>query len=415
MINNLKAKLKAMATAYPLPELRAKTPRLNASQDRGDFGGTIAVNAYGSHVVKRTVYPADWYYGRVPLASLTAFDPASFLPVVGLEGGAALKELVFLDTETTGLGQGTGTVAFLAGLGRFRPEGLLIEQFLMRDYDEEASMIFGLMEALRGCRLLVTFNGKSFDWPLLQNRMVFSRLRPEQDFDSAHLDLLHLSRRLWGKILESCALGALETHILGHSREGDIPGQAIPGIYQAYLTTCREAEMHAVIQHNEWDIAALAALLARLGHLFSDPEDRADPWELLGISKIYAQNGYRLEAAGAYLACIRKAAGSAPGPEAQMRLAYLLKRGRQFKEAYSLFAALSERSGNLSIAPLIEMAKVLEHRDRDYGQALAHTEQALQLAVSCGLREGDKRLHEIKKRRGRLLSRLERMDGAWGS
>ena len=145
-------------------------------------------------------------------------------------------------------------------------------------------MLQSLISTLRNFRLLVTFNGKAFDWPLLETRLVYSRLS-SISWENAHLDLLHTSRRLWGKQLESCSLSCIEEKILSHIREDDIPGFQIPGIYFDYLETRNADTIEQIMQHNEWDIAAMAALLIHIKKLYEDPLGKADEYELLPLQR----------------------------------------------------------------------------------------------------------------------------------
>ncbi len=412
MISNLKQKLKAISTASPLHK-EGETPRKAIPMERGDLGGEIIENDYGFHVVKRSIYPLDREYGKIPISSLMALTPLELSGWAKVQPNFVLSDLVFLDTETTGLGRGTGTVAFLVGLGRIQGDGLVIEQFVMRDYDEENSMLHGVMDALKGTRILVTFNGKSFDWPLLENRLVFGRL-PSIDWTGAHIDLLHIARRLWQKRLDSCSLTSLERHILDNFREDDVPGSEIPGIYMDYLEHRQPASFLKVMRHNEWDIVAMGVLMAKVGSIYKEPCRIADAYELFGIGKHYEQEKRYDEATACYRTCIGKAEGGVPGPEAQKRLAYLLKR-KQPQEAYLIWEELAEREGNRKVFPYIEMAKVLEHKEKDFLKALAYTNEALVLATAEAGVLGDNLLQEIRQRKQRLLKRLERIERQWGS
>src|SRR5262249_33194494 len=140
------------------------------------------------------------------------------------------SRIAFLDTETTGLSGGTGTYAFLVGIGTWRSSGFLVEQFFMRNFDEEAAVICPLEERLSQVKVVVTFNGKCFDLPLLESRFVMHR-RDWPLADGIHLDLLHPSRRLWKLRLKDCSLANLEREVLGFEREEDIPGYLIPQVY----------------------------------------------------------------------------------------------------------------------------------------------------------------------------------------
>jgi uncharacterized protein YprB with RNaseH-like and TPR domain len=208
-----------------------------------DFGGRIIENPEGSFVHRTTVSTAV----RTDDPVYSDYLKEGSCWWTRLEDGFSLGDVVFLDTETTGLFGGAGSLAFLIGIGCFTEKGLIIEQYLMRDFDEEYPMLKSLLDRLKEFRVLVTFNGKSFDWPLLESRFIFSRLKAT-DWEDRHIDLLHLSRRLWSRCLENCSLSTIEKGILGLYREDDIPGYMIPKVYLEYLNTGDPAEMRRVLK-----------------------------------------------------------------------------------------------------------------------------------------------------------------------
>lgn len=191
----------------------------------------------------------------MPLSPLTACWP----------GG-----LLFLDLETCGL---SGAAIFLAGMIRADGEELVCEQLLARTYGEEASMLEALWERVALARVLVTFNGRRFDWPMVMDRSTRHRLPaarrdptkcPRSDADRVdHVDILHPSRRQWGARLPNCRLQTLEGYLLGRVRHGDIPGWQIPDAYHEFVRTGRPDQMRAILDHNALDLVSLAQI-ARL-------------------------------------------------------------------------------------------------------------------------------------------------------
>ncbi|HEX2522413.1 MAG TPA: ribonuclease H-like domain-containing protein, partial [Terriglobia bacterium] len=178
------------------------------------------------------------------------------------------RSVVFLDTETTGLSGGTGTVAFLVGVGRWSASGFTVEQYWMRDYNEERAVLLALRESLEDAEVLVTFNGKAFDIPLLQSRFVLARQRWPLA-GAVHLDLLHPARRIWKLRLGVCSLANLESQILGIERENDIPGHLIPQVYFRYVRTRNPQGIGSILRHNRQDIETLARLALRMAEIFS--------------------------------------------------------------------------------------------------------------------------------------------------
>jgi uncharacterized protein YprB with RNaseH-like and TPR domain len=204
------------------------------------------------------------------------------------------ERLVFLDTETTGLAGGTGTCAFLIGLGTVEGTGFAVRQFFLRDYVEEKAALEALAAALAGCEGLVTFNGKAFDVPLLETRYTLSRL-PSPFSRLLHLDMLHPARKLWKLRLESCKLTHLERHVLGIEREGDVPGSDIPGIYFDYLRTGDARGLQPVFYHNALDIITLAALAVEMADFIRGVAEAAGGREQVGRAP--ARSGKRVASA----------------------------------------------------------------------------------------------------------------------
>jgi len=179
---------------------------------------------------------------------------------------------LFLDTETTGLAGGSGTYAFLVGVAWWESGGLEIEQFFIREYSEERSLLFALGERIAEHPVLVTFNGKSFDWPLLETRYRMSR-RISVPTPRAHLDFLHPARNLWRLRLGSVRLSELERHVLNWDRGTDVLSGLIPQIYFDYVRGGPPERLVPVLHHNQMDLRGLAALSSRILSLLSDAEN----------------------------------------------------------------------------------------------------------------------------------------------
>jgi len=409
LITNLKAKLREMSSSSRSNEYIRPRPR---TVDRGDFGGRVVEGAEGRYVLKSAVYDADSSFGTVPLRTLLGADFSDSCWWTRLDEAIDVNDIVFLDTETTGLAGGTGTMAFLIGLGSIEDDRLVVRQYLARDFDEEYAILAAVLEELKKRRVLVTFNGRSFDWPLLESRIIYSRLKP-LCWDGRHLDLLHVARRLWGDRLESCSLSSLEEHILEHSRPDDIPGSMIPGIYLKYLDTGDIDDMLRVMRHNEWDILVMAALLARMAYMFKRPAAYCDDVELLGVAKDLERAGRTEEACRCYRACIDKTNTGYVRIQAQKRLAFLVKRHQGSAAAMDIWAEMAESPGNIMVLPLIEMAKHLEHREKDIDSALSLTEQALSILQTHRSISSGKIYDELLHRRARLLRKKGRVEGSW--
>lgn len=180
------------------------------------------------------------------------------------------SDILFLDTETTGLSSGAGTVAFQVGLGQMQANGFAVTQLVMRDYPEEVFLLEKVQQAAESCKVICTFNGKTFDLPLLRTRLIMNRLNPGC-LDKPHIDLLPMARRLWKLRLRRCNLATLEEAILGMPREDDLPGAMVPQRYFDYLRTKQFSLLEDVLRHNQQDIASLCTLLYHMAAVYEQP------------------------------------------------------------------------------------------------------------------------------------------------
>jgi hypothetical protein len=287
--------------------------------------------------------------------------------------------LVFLDTETTGLAGGTGTCAFLVGIGTAQGTKFVVRQFFLRDYPEEKALLQALAEALETYDGIVTFNGKTFDVPLLETRYALARLK--SPFERLlHLDALHPARRLWKLRLESCKLTDLESAVLGISREGDVPGADIPAIYFDYLRTGDARGLQPVFYHNALDVVTLAALTVQMARAIGDAgaQTLASPLDLFSLSRIFSAAGSREQSVST---CQRALATGLPQPvetQALRHLAYQFKRQHQHELAVEAWLELTRRESPLSIDAFEELAIHYEHRQRDLKTAREFTLAALE-------------------------------------
>ena len=282
--------------------------------------------------------------------------------------GLDYRQALFLDTETTGLAGGTGTVAFLIGLGWFEGDGFVTRQLFARDYAEERATLLDLPALLRERRFLVSFNGKAFDANLLAARFIMNRL-PDPLAGLPHLDLLHPARRLLSHRLSDRRLGALEAAILGFEREGDIPGSEIPQRYFDWLRRRDGRLMADVFEHNRLDILSLAALAAHLTELI-DPagEDaRCHPGDRLAAARLFLARDLPRRCrpsprSPVSAAPVRRRRGRPPGNFPSSTSG----RGR-WPAAAAIWEEMVRRDGG-DLFALVELAKWHEHRRRDFAR-----------------------------------------------
>ncbi|MFW6023596.1 MAG: ribonuclease H-like domain-containing protein, partial [Myxococcota bacterium] len=257
----------------------------------GELPGAVRSTPHGDvHVVEQFLEPHHCH-GHAPVRDALAVQPecvAQLALDVGLEGMDP-RRMLLLDTETTGLAGGTGTIPFLVGLAWFEDESLCVRQLFLRRPGEEAPMLHALAERLAWASCIVTYNGKSFDWPLVRNRYVLNRVPlPEPP---PHLDLLHCARRVYRRRFPRMKLVDLEVEVLGMQRDDDVPGAEIPALYLRWLQRADPTGLDRVIEHNAHDLIALAALLARVAQRYESVRASDDPRDHLSYAEVAARAG----------------------------------------------------------------------------------------------------------------------------
>ena len=379
----------------------------------GDFHAT----PLGDVFVAQQNYTADYRHGFSSLFSDFPFSVISQWARDERISDLDLSEFAFLDTETSGLAGGTGTYAFLVGVARFVDGQFRLQQFFMRDPSEEPALLEGLANFLAPCKALITFNGKSFDAPLLTTRYSLHRI-PLPYKNYSHIDLLPLARRLWRDRLPSRALKYLEENILGLARSSDeVPGYEIPWLYFDYLRTGDARPLGGVFYHNAMDVVAMAALLAHINNMLETPYDGhvRHGLDFIALAKLFEDIGHWDEAARLFerglewdqlTAEAEQALTESDFGLAVKRLSILQKKRGDLNEAIRLWQAAAERG---HLYAFIELAKHYEHKLRDIKTALQWTRSALICAQEMEMPTYMRRhwLSEIARR----LERLERKDG----
>jgi hypothetical protein len=381
---------------------QAGTIRPNMERPAQILGATTKTNQYGDYLSVRC------WCAQPPRFSPDARALRLLLPEKPDEI-ADPDQWLFLDTETTGLAGGSGTYAFLVGIAWWDGGGLEIEQFFMREYSEERALLLALRERIAEHPVVVTFNGKSFDWPLLETRYRMSRKIPVPT-PRAHLDFLHPARNLWRLRLGSVRLSELERHVLGWNRGADLLSGLIPQIYFDYLRGGPLERLVPVLNHNQMDLRGLAALSSRILSLLSDAENLVqDGLELFGVSRICEKRGEQARARHLYEKSIASILPTETDRAARRSLARLAKRQGDFELACELWkdAVGNSRHGYEAYE---QLAIYYERNARDPEQAREIVRQALdelRRAIQVGdIAPGPHR--EIKDRFDHRMERLER-------
>ena len=340
MIVNLRAKLKEVAKETPKPQ-----PQIEC-------------------LVRDERFP---FPDADALRAVTACD----LRRLGLETtDVPAEKVLYLDTETTGFA-GAGTVAFLIGMGWLEGGEFVVRQVFMRDYPEESAQLALFAEKLREAECIVTFNGKTFDIPILRDRFLMARMR-DQWREKPHLDLLHAARRTWKPRLGKCDLGTLEQEILGFAREDDIPGAEAPERFFQYLKTGDFSLVEPVMRHNAEDVVSLARLLAHMAGVYERAEEQQSMLDVLAVGAALEKFGEPERARR----CYRLASGSELSALARGKLATSYARAHEYAQAAETYQAMIAR-GEGGLDAYKALAILLEWRLGRPSDALRVTEQAL--------------------------------------
>lgn len=392
------------------PEARPAPPPRSRIEEWSE--GQVVSNEWGEHFECERLYAHHQRHGSADIGALCELPHDLFAALGGGEiSDAPPARWAFLDTETTGLAGGSGTYAFLIGVGRITPEGFRVRQFFMREYAEERSLLAALNEHLGNFDVLITYNGRSYDQPLLETRYRMTRSKPPFG-GLAHLDLLYGARRLWKLRLESCRLVQLEQQILGFDRDGDVPGELIPFLYFEYLRSREAWRLLPVFHHNALDILTLACLTAIVPAAFRSTDAQTlarlgvrRGEDLAGIARWLLNAGEHQRA----LDLLHRAVGAGlPDPvlfSSLWTIALLAKKLKQEECALRYFNELATCRNPYRVDALEELAKHYEHIVKDYSLALEYTHQALRHAETDALLHRKKRLQRRlgKPAAGRLL------------
>jgi uncharacterized protein YprB with RNaseH-like and TPR domain len=296
--------------------------------------------------------------------------------------GSSPESWLFIDTETTGLG-GAGALVFLVGLAAIDASGgVVVEQLLLVEPGEELALLEHLGERVRAASLLVSFNGKAFDRPMLDGRAVLNRLPalPERP----HLDLLHVGRRLHRRRLGRCSLKRVESEVLGFERKGDIDGSEVGPIYSHFLRSGDAAGLSAVVAHNFWDVVSMVALVALYGQ--RTPALVAE--DMAGLARTLQRAGATDHAERvADIACERGG-----GVEAYRVRAELAKSRGDCMSAVRDFEHLCQAADDPS--GRLELAKLYEHKLREPARAL----RWLSLGTSEDFSAHERRIRRLERK-----------------
>jgi hypothetical protein len=371
----LSDKLKALGVQIGARNLAPPPPRQEFLIETVIPGRLIETSAGSVYVVEQT-FTSSYQHGRQTLSLRAPLEGLSRVTNEPLVNNENLQDFAYLDTETSGLAGGTGTYAFLVGAGKYEGDSFILAQFFMRDPTEEPALLLALEAFLARCRVLVTFNGKAFDVPLLNTRYTMQGWYSPLS-DMVQVDLLHLARRLWRERLPSRTLGNLEVQILDTHRTADeVPGWMIPQIYFDYLRSADARPLKNVFYHNSMDVLSMATLLNHTADLLANPTQvhPGEETDQAALGRIYEELGEFDLAVQLYRLCLDTTPPEDHYWATLERLSMLHKRRGELHAAMPLWEQAAARG---YVYAHIELAKVYEHSHRNFTQAAYWTEQAL--------------------------------------
>ena len=384
----LRRRIARIDQKYAKPQPLPTPPKPSPAPEQDDYFPFQEVETeFGRHYEAEKLYERHRRHGSIGIADLEDLPPGLLEPIsAGAIRDVPPDKWCFLDTETTGLAAGSGTYAFLIGVGRITRRGFAVRQFFMRDFGEEPSQLTAVREHLAQFDVMVTYNGRTFDQPLLETRFRMTRQKPPFA-KLEHLDLLFGARRLWNLRFDSCRLMDLENQILGVERQGDLAGELIPYAYFDYLRTQELLRLAPVFHHNAVDILTLACLTAIVPRAFHPPDQAAFAHgsEMVGLARWWRQAENYENA----LALFRQGMDRNLPDELLFRtmwdVAALEKKLGRAEAALGMLTDLAASPNPFRAAALVELAKHYEHRERSYAMALEMTRHALALAPSEAL------------------------------
>ncbi len=361
---------------------------------------------FGPAFVHLEDYQQPYHHGSHDLFACPRLDIlAKWGKAQGLHS-TDLSSIVFLDTETSGLAGGTGTYAFIIGIGWFTDSGFRVEQLFLRDPSQEAAFLTALIEKLSQFNVVVTFNGKSFDIPLLVTRFNMNRaMNPFVEFE--HLDLLHLARRIWRDRLPSRSLGELEKSILNfHRTEEEVPGYLIPEYYFNYLRSSDARPLAGVLYHNAVDIVSLAALFKYIASTLDEPLKCDVPsLDRVAIARLYDDLGFFDTAASLYELGLAQGLPEDFFLKTLQRFALSCRKQERWDLAKAIWIKAAQHN---DFTAYIELAKFYEHHEKDPIEALDWVQEGLSAVStsSAPLYLKQTVTEDLERRMARLLRKM---------
>lgn len=360
---------------------------------------------HNEHIFVRTeTFPLHVSHGKYPFSDLFTviqqWNETNLAHPLSAKGMEA-EDLIFFDTETTGLHHGASNYVFLLGVAKVTKKEVVVTQYFLPGPGNEVALYERFLTDVSKFDHLVTYNGRSFDWPQVKNRHVFVRHQVQALPEFGHFDLLHASRRVFKHELEQVRLAQVEKHILGFNRTEDTPGFLAPALYQLYLTKQDPFILEGIFQHNTWDVLSLITLYIHLSHLLLNPNHKRTMYETYEIARWF-------ETLQMYKASITfyeqiDDSNVALFFKKHYSMATIYKKHKQFDLAIHHFLQ-GIQSVYIHVDSCVELAKIYEHQMKDVEKAMYYTQLALRQ-----VKENQRILREKRNIQDALQKRYERL------
>ncbi len=400
----LKDKLNRMGKQIAREKKKPKPPESNRFQKLTDrLEGELVKQFNGSFIKITTDFDRYYSHGKFLLDDLPLdyiFNKEHFHNC-DKPKNLPPKELLFFDMETTGLG-GAGTIPFLIGFGSITDEGFQVRQYFLPDFPDEEAMLTAVREEITDETIIVSYNGKSFDMPILTDRFILHRIERELTIGD-HIDLLFMARRMYRRRLQSCTLSNIEDKILDFHRYDDTPGYLVPSIYFGWLNYDETEELAGVIKHNLDDIVSLLFLMHHFSEIREKPDSNlSEPDDILSLARIY-DSRKEPEEVTALLKSFEDITIAHKRDDIRMLQALSFKRTGNWQNAIAIWNLVIENDNPETFFALIELAKYHEHKTKEFQRALQLTARAEALIPPKELFRID-----ISKRINRLNRKISR-------
>ncbi len=397
--NKLESFSRSIATAK---DTEKSGKQKNRYRDIADFlQGEIKELAGGSFIKIMTDFDEYYAHGQKTIEDLQSLSAPKRIFFGESEESLTVnpEKMLFFDMETTGLG-GAGVVPFLIGLGSVTNNGFQVRQYFLPDYPDEEAMLEAVRTEIKDDTILVSYNGKSFDLPILIDRLIIHRVERNLRF-ADHIDLLHSARRLYRRRLKDCTLKNIEREVLDFYRIDDTPGYLVPSIYFDWLNSGNTADLGGVVEHNLYDIVSLYFILFQVAAVQTEPESQiSDPDDILSLVKIHERRREYKKICQTLENFDDLILGS-DRYDILFLKSMSHKRDGQFESAAALWNKIAEVATKEAYICNIELAKYYEHKIKDYKKALIYTNSARE---KCPSKAAEK--EAITKRINRLTTKI---------